>query len=181
MGNPTGDLHYAEIEAHKVAKRFNTQPLIGSLATKDAVLKRLSDAHIAHFATHAYFDFKDPLSSGIVLADGVLTAREVVSLQISPTLLVLSGCETGMANALGGDEMAGLTQAFLQGGARSLLVSLWQVNDPSTAFLMDVFYDAWLEKGEDKAGALNQAMVETQKRWSHIYYWGAFTLVGDWR
>ncbi len=181
VGNPRGDLPYAEREAQEVAEWLDTQPLIGPQATREAVLERLLEARIAHFATHAYFAPGSPLDSGIVLADGVLTGREAIGLRARPALLVLSACETGMATALGGDEMAGLAQAFLQAGATSLLVSLWTVNDPATAALMTVFYDAWLKESADKAEALRRAIAETRRRWPHTYYWGAFTLVGDWR
>ncbi len=83
--------------------------------------------------------------------------------------------------SLGGEELAGLSQAFLQAGVRSLLVSLWEVNDSATAALMQSFYDA-RESGVDKAVALRQAMTQIQQDpcWSHPYYWGAFVLIGDW-
>jgi len=142
-------------------------------------------AGLAHFATHAYFAPGSPLDSGIVLADGVLTAREILEQGLHvPEFLALSACQTGMAGALGGDGMAGLSQAFLYAGARSLLVSLWAVNDPATAHLMAGFYRGWREQRLDKATALREAMEATRRarpEWAHTYYWGAFTLVGDWR
>jgi hypothetical protein len=181
VGNPLGDLRYAEQEARQVAEMFGATPLIGQQATREAVLKHLSDASVVHLATHAGFAPGSPLDSGIVLADGILTAREVMSSRLQADLLVLSACQTGMAEALGGDEMAGLAQAFLQAGARSLVVSLWSVNDPATAVLMTAFYAA-RQAGADKALALSQAMAEVRARdgWSHPYYWGAFVLMGDW-
>ena len=80
-----------------------------------------------------------------------------------------------------GDELAGLAQAFLQAGVRSLLVSLWEVNDPATASLMTTFYEI-LRAGADKAQALRQAMtrIETEAKWTHPYDWGAFVLLGAW-
>nr|WP_040447507.1 CHAT domain-containing protein [Ktedonobacter racemifer] len=134
-----------------------------------------------NLATHARFEPEDPLESGIVLADGVLTAREVLRHRLQADLLVLSACESGRVGFLGGEELAGLSQAFLQAGVRSLLVSLWKVNDPATAALMQAFYAA-RQAGADKAQALREAMTQIQRdpRWSHPYYWGAFTLVGDW-
>jgi len=69
----------------------------------------------------------------------------------------------------------------LQTGVRSLLVSLWRVNDPATAALIHAFYTA-RQAGADKALALRQAMTQIQqdRRWTHPYYWGAFVLLGDW-
>ena|SRR5215211_7178049 len=96
-------------------------------------------------------------------------------------LLVLSACQTGVAGSLGGDELTGLAQAFLQAGARSLIVSLWNVEDSSTASLMTAFYSAY-RGGADKAQALSQAMthVREHEEWQHPFYWGAFVLMGNW-
>lgn len=181
IGNPKGDLTYAEDEARVVAKHLNVQPLIGSQATKKEVMKHLPGAYVAHFATHAYFAPGSPLDSGIILADGILTAREIMALRIHPNLITLSACETGITESIGGDEMAGLTQAFLQAGAKSLLVSLWNVNDHSTSTLMDVFYDTWRSTTSDKAEALQRAISETQEHWPATYYWGPFIFIGDWQ
>jgi hypothetical protein len=182
VGNPRGDLKYAEQEAQEVGALFGVKPL-GSDATKGAVLEQLAHARIVHLATHARFDLDSPLDSGITLVDGNLTAREVLGLRLQADLVVLSACETGMARMLAGrgDELAGLAQAFLQAGVRSLLVSLWKANDPATAALMKAFYDA-RRAGADKALALSQAMagIRAQGKWSHPYYWGAFVLMGDW-
>jgi CHAT domain-containing protein len=184
IGNPTGDLRYAELEAQRVGEMLGVSPFIGQQATKDAILDQLQRVRLAHFATHAYFSSDSPLDSGIVLADGVLTAREVLERSISaPEFLVLSACQTGLGGSLGGDEIAGLSQAFFYAGTRSLLVSLWAVNDPATAHLMTKFYQQW-HRGTDKAKALYGAMEATRKvctEWEHPYYWGAFNLVGDWR
>ncbi len=181
IGNPTDDLPYAEDEAREVAAGFGTAPLLSSAATKGAVLSRLAEVSLIHLATHAFFDPNNPLESGIVLADGVLTARDVLQHRLQADLLVLSACESGQVGSLGGEELAGLSQAFLQAGVRSLLVSLWRVNDPATAALMQAFYTAW-QAGADKALALRQAMTQIQQhpRWTHPYYWGAFVLQGDW-
>ncbi len=77
-----------------------------------------------------------------------------------------------------------LKAAWLYAGARTLLASLWAVNDPATAHLMTGFYRRWRAGGQDKATALRAAMDETRRahpEWAHTRYWGAFTLVGDWR
>jgi CHAT domain/Tetratricopeptide repeat len=181
VGNPRGDLRYAGVEAKEVAERFRTKPLLGAAATKSAVLARFPDATLIHLATHAFFDADNPLESGIVLADGVLTAREVLQHRLQADLLILSACESGRVGSLGGEELAGLSQAFLQAGVRSLLVSLWQVDDQATGELIKAFYGA-RQDGADKALALRQAMTQIQQnpRWSDTYYWGAFVLVGDW-
>lgn len=183
IGNPMGgdDLIHAEEEAQQIAKLFGTKALIGAKATKEAILRCLPEANIAHFATHAYFSLKNPLDSGIILADGVLTIREIIDLNIHLKLLVLSACETGMNSSLGGDEMAGFAQGFILAGARSMLVSLWKVDDQSTGALMAFFYNKWINRNANNAEALSYAMAEIRNRenWKNIYFWGAFTLVGD--
>lgn len=187
VGNPEGDLLHAGNEAAQVAAFFNTTPLIGHLACKETVLKRLGrdDLQLAHFATHAYFSSGSPLDSGVVLADGVLTAREILERGLRvPRFVVLSACQSGMSGAIGGNELAGLSQAFMAAGARSQLLSLWLVNDPATEHLITGFYREWTTRGLDKASALRNAMSATRvalPAWAHTYYWGAFTLVGDWR
>jgi tetratricopeptide (TPR) repeat protein len=190
VGNPFADcprhkLPAAEREAREVAEMLGVTPLIGSQATKGAVLEQIGGVGLAHLATHAYFAPGSPLDSGILLADGVLTAREILERGLrAPEFLALSACQTGLAGSLGGDEVAGLSQALLYAGARTLLTSLWTVNDPATAHLMGGFYRNWRERGQDKAAALRNAMDETRQArsaWAHTRYWGAFTLVGDWR
>jgi hypothetical protein len=182
VGNPLGNLNYAEVEAREVATTLKAKSLLGAQATKAEVTARLSDATVVHLATHAYFNAGSPLDSGVLLANGdVLTAREVMNQRLHTDLLVLSACQTGMAGSLGGDELTGLAQAFLQAGARSLIVSLWSVDDSSTATLMRAFYSAY-RGGADKAQALSQAMthVREHEEWQHPFYWGAFVLMGDW-
>lgn len=184
VGNPTGGLEYAEWEAREVADVLGTRPAIGRQATRETIRERLTNASIVHLATHAHFAPGSPLDSGIVLADGVLTAQEIVRQRLQADLVVLSACQTGMSVSLGGpggEELAGLAQAFLHAGARSLLVTLWSVNDRATAALMLAFYSA-RESGADKAEALSQAMAEVraQERWSHPYFWGPLVLMGNW-
>ncbi len=185
IGNPLGDLSYAENEARSVAERFGATALLGDAATKQAVLANFERASLIHLATHAFFDPTNPLESGIVLAaKEILTAREILQHRLQADLLVLSACESGQVGSLGGEELAGLSQAFLQAGVRSLLVSLWRVDDPATAALMQAFYNA-REEGADKALALRQAMTQVQQdrqhpHWRHPHYWGAFILLGDW-
>jgi len=182
VGNPRNNLDYAEEEAREVANRFETEPLLGKAATKSEVLARFPDATLIHLATHAHFKADQPLEAYIELADGDLTAREILQHRLRADLLILSACESGRVGSLGGEELAGLSQSFLQAGVRSLLISLWEVNDPATAAFMRAFYIKWQEEEADKARALRQAMSQIQQdpRWSDPYYWGAFVLMGDW-
>jgi CHAT domain-containing protein len=111
----------------------------------------------------------------------VVSVREAIRAHVSADLVVLSGCEPGVTRGISREEVAGLTQGFLFAGARSLIVSLWRVDDPATAAMMSAFY-AGRERGLDKGAALRAAseQVRATPGWTHPYYWGAFFLVGDW-
>jgi CHAT domain-containing protein len=181
VGNPTGDLGSAEFEAREVGKALGVKPLLGEEAELQEVIPRLSDAPIIHIAAHAEFVPSSPLDSGIMLADGVLTARDAMVVDIAPDLLVLSACQTGTAHGVTGEELANMAHAFLAAGSRSMLVSLWDVDDETTAQLMTSFYRMRRE-GLDKAAALKSAMdsVCSDHEYSDPYYWAGFVLLGDW-
>jgi tetratricopeptide (TPR) repeat protein len=102
VGDPRMSLPAARAEAEEVAERFNTKALLGTSATKSAVLTRFPDATLIHLATHARFKKEKPLESEIDLAaDEVLTAREILRHRLQTDLLVLSACETGQVGSLG--------------------------------------------------------------------------------
>jgi tetratricopeptide (TPR) repeat protein len=182
VGNPTGDLPYSDGEAREVAALFGVKPLIGPDADRRTVLEELSRADVVHLATHARFSGVDPLASEIVLADGSVTAREILQQRVNAKLIVLSACETGQSATMRGDELAGMSQAFLQAGARTLVASLWRVSDPATAELMTEFYRT-CDRGADKAEALSLAAARMRANagTAHPFFWGAFMLIGDWR
>jgi CHAT domain-containing protein len=129
--------------------------------------KALSPNHnILHFATHAELKQEDPLSSAILLArddkeDGRLEVREIFGMELKADLVVLSGCETGLGKLSTGDELVGLTRAFIYAGTPSVMASLWKVDDSSTAHLMSNFYRNL--KTMSKVEALRQAQLQLIK------------------
>jgi CHAT domain-containing protein len=121
------------------------------------------------------------LSSGLFLArgseaDGVLTVGDLYSLHWDADLVTLSACETGLGRVANGDDVIGLTRGFLYAGARSIVASLWQVDDAATERLMMSFYRN-LET-HDKREALRLAQIETRARYPQPMYWAAFQVVG---
>lgn len=109
---------------------------------------------------------------------GVLTAYEVVNLNFDNTeLVVLSACETGKGDVKEGDGVFGLQRAFFVAGAKSLIMSLFKVDDEATKKLMLIFYQKWLETG-DRRKAFYEAKKELRKEYEHPYYWASFVMLG---
>jgi len=177
-----GQLPNAEEEAKAIAPLFNTTPLLGSQATKAAILPLLSNARIIHFATHGTLDDRRGLGSAIALSptgedDGWLTAEEILNLNLNAELVVLSACKTGKGR-ITGDGVIGLSRSLILAGVPSVIVSLWNVPDAPTAPLMKEFYQQ-IQRNPDKAQALRQAMLITMKQDPNPKNWAAFTLIGE--
>ena len=183
-------------EAKDVARLLGVVPQLDSDAT-GAALDAATNVplRLLHLSCHGYFDAGDPLASGVLLADGLYTARRFLTRFMPVELVTLSACQTGISGPLGGDEMAGFSMALLTAGARSLLLGLWSVHAQTTAQLMVTFYDRLRGAGRPprmtKAEALRQTMlalrdgrlIPPQENFdpSDPYYWAPFVLVGDWR
>jgi CHAT domain-containing protein len=130
-----------------------------------------------HIAAHGVFRADNPMFSSIKLGDSWLNLFDIFNLQLGNELTVLSACETGMSAVWEGDELLGLARGFLYAGTPSLVVSLWTVNDRSTAQLMRHFYEG-LQNGLSKSRALQEAMLQVKTFFPHPYYWAPFILMG---
>lgn len=169
-----------ETEALAIAQLFKTPALIGRQATETAVSSRMSKAQIVHLATHGFFDERQGLESSLALVatdgDGLLTAEEILDLKLQARLVVLSACNTGRGQ-LTGDGVIGLSRSLLSSGASTVIVSLWSVPDLPTAALMTEFYGN-LNKKNNTAQALRQAMLKTMKQTPLPRDWAGFVLIG---
>jgi CHAT domain-containing protein len=167
VGDTRGDLPYARLEAEMVSRLLAVEAVPGREATRRRLMEAIAaarDLRILHLACHGTFDVDEPLASGILTAAGddgnqssVLSARDLLDIEMTADLVALSACDSGISERRPGDELVGLTRALLVAGARSVLASLWKVNDLSTSVLMRVFYDGWLRDGLPKAQALQLA------------------------
>jgi CHAT domain-containing protein len=115
--------------------------------------------------------------SALKLSDAWLNFYDIFSLNLPAELVTLSACETGMNEVFPGDELFGLMRGFLYAGAPSLIVSLWVVNDRSTAEFMRWLYTG-LSEGLSKRAALRQAQLMIKQEYRHPYYWAPFILMG---
>lgn len=141
-----------------------------------------------HFASHGLIDEEKPEFSALVLSsdekgseDGYLTMREVFDLKLDADLVVLSACKTGLGKEVRGEGVTGISRAFLCAGTPSVLVSLWDVYDRSTADFMAGFYKNMEAKKMNKSAALQEARLQmiASKKFSHPYYWAPFVLIGN--
>jgi CHAT domain-containing protein len=190
----------AEAEATDIAALFGTEALMLDEATEQTVRQRMQNAQVIHLATHGLLEYGNPQESGvrdfpgaIALApdstftshsleeagrgDGLLTASEILDINLQADLVVLSACDTGRGR-ITGDGVIGLSRSFIQAGVPSVIVSLWSVPDAPTASLMTEFYRQW-QQNQDKAQALRQAMLITMQTHPDPRNWAAFTLIGE--
>jgi len=182
-----GLLPKAVEEAQAVAGIMSGTAYVEENATIARLREEGREARLLHFATHGEFRSDNPLFSGILLADGWLTALDIFNLRLQSSLITLSACDTGQHRIAGGDELLGLTRSFLYAGASSLLLSYWQIPD---AIAMDFITDFYrhLAAGERKATALRQAQLALLQRgredadasyYQHPFIWAPFFLMGS--
>ncbi len=166
-------------EAETVANALPEARLfVGSEADEQNLRRFGAEARYVHLAAHGDFRRDHPMFSSIQLGGGRLNLFDLYNLELDADLAVLSGCGTGLSDVRQGDELVGLTRGLLYAGARTVAVSLWDVNDETTTELMGAFYSQ-LGQGLEPAEALRRAMAKLRKEYAHPYYWAPFVLIGD--
>jgi CHAT domain-containing protein len=150
--------------------------------THDTARDALLGYDIVHLATHGVIDSSAPLFSALLTSPTAqqparLSLYEIQGMQLKARLVVLSACQTGVGRLLGGDEVAGFTRTFLLAGADTVVASLWNVSDQSTAELMEGFYRN-LRAGELPSTALRTSALALRKKFPHPKYWAAFVVTG---
>jgi CHAT domain-containing protein len=170
LGDADGREVFVRDEALAVADVLRAQGIetdlgVGARATGLMLTRALAEEpgpDFVHVAAHGSFDRSSPMGSGIALADGFLTAAQVMTLPLSSRLVALSACESGLTARRSGDELIGLSRALMYAGTPSVLVSMWQVGQISTNLLMQAFYRE-LIAGAPKGVALWRAQCELRK------------------
>lgn len=186
-------LPHSRREIEDIAKFFSEKDVqlhLGTEATEEAVRSLDAEVDLVHFAVHGHLDDRFPLNSALVLAmpetpdgtrhDGLLHAWEIFdSVRLGADLVVLSACSTALGQERGGEGFVGLVHAFHYAGARSVLASLWNVNDKVTPELMIGFH-RHLRSGLAKDEALRAAQLDQLKNTDTAapYHWAAFHLLG---
>ena len=178
LGVPDAQAPFIREEVESVAGILpDAELIVGSGATAQVLRERGLHSRLIHIATHGRFRQDNPMFSAIRLGDAYLNLYDLYQLKLNAELVTLSGCATGMNVVTAGDELLGLIRGLLYAGAHSLLLTLWDVHDQTTADFMACFYRR-LQEGSSKASALQGAMKELRERHPHPYHWAPFTLTG---
>ena len=165
-------------ETQAVVKHLPAAELLrDQQATVEALRLKVPGCGVLHLACHGMFRVDNPMFSSLKVGDGWLAASDVIRLDLDGALVTLSACESGRNEIYAGDELMGLTRAFLGAGATTLVASLWLVQDETTAELMENWYEH-LSQGVGRATALRNAQLALKDKFPHPYYWAPFVLIG---
>ena len=180
-------LPFARKEVKMIGRILNVPPIIGKQATKRVVLKELSSVALVHFAAHGRMETgeialtPDPKRKSRIPTkeDYVLTIADVLNVKLRARLVVLSCCHSGRGE-IKDEGVVGIARAFMGAGARSVLVSLWAIDDEATLEFMRSFYHHLVE-GRRTSESLNLAMKSLRQsdKYSDVKYWAPFVLIGD--
>lgn len=177
-------LKYSRTELESISKTISDNKIFTAKdATESNFKKYASGSNVIHISTHSFL-FKDqPL---ILFSpkendkdDGFLELGEIVQLNLNSDLVVLSSCRSGLGRVDAAEGIIGMQKAFIDAGSKSVLVSLWDVNDKYTSYFMQNFYEH-LAKGNSKSESLRLAKLDFNRNFSaNPYYWSAFVLSGN--
>jgi len=182
---PQMQLPFAEKEVRGLERIYPGAKILVGEDASEASFKQQAGAHgIVHVASHGEFNSNTPLLSCLRLSagngeDGRLETREIFGLNLDAYLVTLSACNTAIGKLTKGDDVVGLTRAFIFAGTPSILGTIWSVSDESTSIFMNHFYENLKEM--DKLKSLQQAQIAMirSEKYSNPYHWAGFQLIGD--
>lgn len=182
-------------EARAIEQALDAQDVVLATdfgASRDKILQGMLEHYrFVHFATHGIIDVRRPEMSGLVLSlvnergqsqNGYLRLGDIYKLRLSADLVVLSACNSALGKELESEGIIGLPRGFLYAGSRSVIASLWKVEDEAAADFMRGFY-ARIKQGKSPSAALRGTQLEMsrERRWKEPFYWAAFVLQGDYK
>ncbi len=189
LRNSLSSLQFNQAEIEEIHQSFGGMSYTGLSATEDNFLKEAPNYRIIHLATHAKANDKmgdfsylafTPIED--TLENELLYNRNLYSLRLNADMVVLSACETGIGELKQGEGIISLARGFSFAGAKSIISSLWSVNDEATKVLMTSFY-AYLKEGRPKDEALRLAKLDFIENYQgeavHPFYWAGFIAIGD--
>ncbi len=201
---PPNELQGARREVSRLASRYRNVDRLGA-SDHDDFIDAIARHDVVHVATHVRVDAERPWNSGILIAspaagaarvgptragaadssvasdlaaDPYARAGQIAAARSDARLVVLSGCESALGRTTQGEGVLGVAAAFFAAGAHSLVASIWEVDDRTTADLMERFY-THLATGESVAAALRSAQLSIRDERPHPFYWAGFVAIGD--
>ncbi len=179
-------LKYSRDEIENLSNLFsNKTVLVSNEATESNFKKNSRSSKIIHLSTHSFLFKNQPLivfskgDKSDTTDDGYLEASEIYNLKLNSDMVVLSSCKSGLGTIDKAEGILGMQKSFFDAGAKSVIVSMWDVNDKYTALFMKKFYE-YLNNGYDKSEALRKAKIFFKENYSaNPYYWAAFILAGN--
>jgi CHAT domain-containing protein len=177
-------LEYSKGEIESIDQLVANNLIFTSQEATESRFKQYAPlSNVIHISTHSFLLKDQPL---IIFSpqkdkedDGFLELGEIVQLNLSSDLVVLSSCRSGLGKIDASEGILGMQKAFFDAGANSIVVSLWDVNDKYTSYFMKDFYKH-LSEGKSKSEALRKAKLDFMKNYSsNPYYWSAFVLSGN--
>jgi CHAT domain-containing protein len=187
MRSGLAPLKYNDKEIEGISKYFSSHIFSGREATKSHFIENVNNYGLVHLATHskandASGDFSYLVFSNLAEGESKLYANEIYSLHLEADLVTLSACESGIGELRNGEGIISLARAFIFAGAKSILSTLWSVNDKSTGELMNQYYRN-LSSKMPKDLALQKAKINYLSNHDHTaahpFFWSGFIMIGD--
>jgi CHAT domain-containing protein len=183
------ELPYAVDEARDAVDRCGGRVFVNDAATEETYKEYAEDFDIIHLAMHTLVDDEHPSYSKMVFSgngagpdDGFLNTYEVYGIPLDAMMVVLSSCNTGSGILMTGEGILSLARGFLFSGSRSVVMSMWEVEDYSGSAVVKSFYHN-IKRGLSKSAALRSARLDFLKDAdqgrSHPYYWATLVVYGD--
>ncbi len=189
-------LQFAIQEIDTMSHYFLNTKIFNNHIATESNSKKINEFNILHFACHGYFDKNNPSQSFLALKadytnDGKLTIAEIINTKYNGNLVVLSACQSAIGELTAGDEIVGLTRAFMYAGTNMVIASLWKINDISSFLLMCSFY-RFLSLDYPISESLRMAQLSLRRdefeirqskgkgtvSFEHPYYWAPFVVYG---